>query len=72
MHRGGLHKAASTSPSSMRKPQSLTWWSSRPGPQGSPVASATDRSPVTYHRAGPRSQERVLRKRFAVSSGRSR
>ena len=43
---GCAASAASISPSSMRKPRTLTWWSSRPRNSSSPSAAPAARSPV--------------------------
>ncbi|BBJ46506.1 hypothetical protein SSPO_092240 [Streptomyces antimycoticus] len=70
-HPGWRANAASTSPSSMRKPRILTWWSARPRNSSSPSVFQRTRSPVRYIRepGGPKGQ---AVKRSAVSPGRSR
>ncbi len=59
------------SPSSIRKPRTLTWSSERPTNSSSPSARRTTRSPVRYIRA-PGAPNGLATKRDAVSSGRRR
>ena len=56
---GAEREALSISPSSMRKPRSLTWWSMRPRNSSVPSGVQRARSPVRYMRAPGRGRERI-------------
>ena len=66
---GWSRSAASISPSSIRKPRSLTWSSSRPRNSSAPSAAQRARSPVRYSRAAGR--RRTGRARTARRSARA-
>ena len=68
---GSSWMAHSTSPSSMRKPCTLTWSSMRPETQSLPSASTWPRSPVRYVRTTRPSSSRSPNA-AAVLSGRLR
>mmetsp|Transcript_25652 Transcript_25652/g.66030 ORF Transcript_25652/g.66030 Transcript_25652/m.66030 type:complete len:325 (-) Transcript_25652:1073-2047(-) len=68
--RGCVPSAASTSPSSMRKPRTLTWWSSRPRHSRMPSLRQRHKSPVRYMR--PLFLNGLATNLSAVRSGRSR
>ncbi len=62
----------SISPSSIRKPRSLIWWSSRPRYSTVPSGRYRARSPVRYRRAPGSPEKGSAMNRSAVSSGRLR
>ena len=66
---GCRRSAASTSPSSMRKPRSLTWSSRRPRNSSSPSARHRHRSPVRYSRDPGSVANGCATNRSAVRSG---
>ncbi len=65
---GSAPSRASISPSSMRKPRILTWWSARPTKSSVPSGRQRTRSPVRYSRAVA---EAIGDETLGVSSGRA-
>ena len=69
---GRAASAASTSPSSMRKPRTFTWWSSRPRNSSSPVRQPAGQVAGAVEPRPRRPAQGSGTKRSAVSSGRPR